>query len=87
MYLGYRITKDRSDAITDLALMNMKGGYDVAEYDALMEKQLKSQIIPFVDNFLSAIKEYRYNYNSENELNREAGIQIKCASSILKMRI
>ncbi|MBO7398080.1 MAG: hypothetical protein J6V10_03210, partial [Clostridia bacterium] len=26
VYLGYKTTKNRSEAITDLALMNMKGG-------------------------------------------------------------
>ena len=70
VYLGYKTTNKRSDAITDLALMNMQGGYSVPAYDALMEKQMKSQIVPFVDNFLAAIKEYRINYNSEFEANR-----------------
>ena len=26
VYLGYKTTRDRKDAVTDLALMNMKGG-------------------------------------------------------------
>lgn len=69
VYLGYKTTAKRSEAITDLAVMNMKGGYDVNEYDALMSKQLKSQIIPFVDNFLTAINEYRENYKSKNAAN------------------
>ena len=71
VYLGYKTTKERADAITDLALMNMKGGYDVAEYEALMEKQLNSQILPFINNFISALKEYRENYNSKNSANKE----------------
>ena len=71
VYLGYKTTTDRSKAITDLALMNMKGGYSVEEYEALMESQMKSQIIPFVDNFLASINEYRDNYNSENSANRQ----------------
>ncbi len=71
IYLGYKTTKNRKEAITDLALMNMKGGYDVAEYEKLMEGQMSEQIIPFVDMFLAAINEYRENYNSENSANRE----------------
>ena len=67
VYLGYKTTKDEKEAITDLALMNMKGGYSVAEYEALMETQMKAQIIPFVENFIPAIKEYRENYNSKNK--------------------
>ena len=65
VYLGYKTTSDKNDAITDLALMNMKGGYSVKDYEALMETQMKTQIIPFVDSFLAAINEYRENYNAK----------------------
>ena len=71
VYLYYKTTTDKDDAITDLALMNMKGGYSTAEYKSLMETYLKSQIIPFVDNFLSAINEFRENYKSSNPDNKE----------------
>ena len=70
VYLGYKTTTDSKEAITDLALMNMKGGYSTADYDALMEVQMKSQIIPFVKNFMATINEYRENYNSDIESNR-----------------
>ena len=71
VYLGYKTTKDANDAITDLALMNMKGGYDVAEYDALMETQMKGQILPFIENFRKTIDEYRLNYNSDDSVNKQ----------------
>ena len=77
VYLGYKTTTDKGDAITDLALMNMKGGYSVEEYEALMELQMKSQIIPFVDKFICAIKEYRDNCKSEEEANRQRGEYIR----------
>ena len=64
VYLGYKTTTDSDKAITDLALMNMKGGYSVEDYDALMEGYLNQQIIPFVETFIAAIKEYRENYSS-----------------------
>ena len=70
VYLGYKTTTDRNEAVSDLAVMNMKGGYSVQDYEVLMETQMKSQIIPFVDNFLAAIKEYRKNYKSDNSLNK-----------------
>ena len=70
VYLGYKTTTESKEAITDLALMNMKGGYSVQDYEALMETQMKSQIIPFVEKFLAAINEYRENYNSDNENNQ-----------------
>ena len=69
--LGYKTTTDRSDAVTDLAVMNMKSGYDVKEYEALMEKQMKEQIIPFVESFKAAIEEYRENYDSDIEANKQ----------------
>ncbi len=70
VYLGYKTTKKKSEAITDLALMNMKGGYDVAEYEKLMAGQMSQQIVPFVESFLAAINEYRENYNSDNAENK-----------------
>lgn len=70
VYLGYKTTTERNEAVTDLAVMNMKGGYSVADYEAMMETQMKAQIIPFVDTFLAAIKEYRENYASDNEENQ-----------------
>ena len=69
VYLGYKTTTDRSEAVTDLALMNMKGGYSVQDYEVLMETQMKAQIIPLVENFLAAIDEYRENYHSSNPAN------------------
>ena len=67
VYFGYKTTTNRDEAITDLALMNMKGGYSVKDYEYLMETQMKSQIIPLVDTFLAAINEYRENYSNGNQ--------------------
>ena len=65
VYLGYKTTKDKNDAITDLALMNMKGGYSVKDYDYLMETQMKAQINGLVDDLLIAVNEYRENYDAD----------------------
>ena len=62
VYLGYKTTSDASDAVTDLAVMNMLGGYSTADYDKLMKSHMDSQIKPFVDNFIAALEEYRENY-------------------------
>ncbi len=67
--LGYKTTKKQNEAITDLAVMNMKGGYDVQEYDALMKSYIGSQLSPFIDKFLTAINEYRENLRSDDEVN------------------
>ena len=70
VYLGFKKTANEKEAITDLAVMNMKGGYSVEDYEALMESQMKEQIIPFVNAFIAAINEYRENYKSANASNR-----------------
>ena len=71
VYLGYKTTTDRKDAITDLALMNMKGGYSVQDYEALMDAQMKNQIIPLTEKLLTAVREYRENYAADNQNNRQ----------------
>ena len=70
VFLGYKTTKDKNDAITDLALMNMRGGYSVNDYDALMEYQINNQIQPLLAKFIAAIQEYRANYASANPGNK-----------------
>ena len=70
VYIGYKTTTDRAEAITDLAVMNMNGGYSFSDYEVLMDKYRDSQIRPFVESFTATIKEYRENYNSENEANK-----------------
>ncbi|MCF0120039.1 MAG: hypothetical protein HUJ65_00250, partial [Oscillospiraceae bacterium] len=62
VYLGYKTTKDPEEAITDMKLMNMKGNYSVNDYQLLLEDQA-SQIRTFIDDFITAVTEYRNNYN------------------------
>ena len=68
--LGYQTTTNRSEAVTDIAAMNMKGGYSFTEYDLLMAQYRDSQITPFLNRFMTTVKEYRLNYNSENPANK-----------------
>jgi hypothetical protein len=67
VYLGYKTTEDPNDAITDLAVMNMEGGYSIDDYNKLMDEQMESQIKPFVDRFISTLEEYRTNYNKSKK--------------------
>ncbi len=62
VYLGYTTTNNAEEAITDMRLMNMKGGYSVQDYQILLEEQ-KENIRLFMDNFIISINEYRDNYN------------------------
>ncbi|MEE3467230.1 MAG: hypothetical protein VZQ83_02200 [Eubacterium sp.] len=62
IYLGYKTTTDPDEAITDMAVMNMKGGYSFDDYTKLIENNLETKIKPFMDKFVDAINEYRENY-------------------------
>ena len=70
VYLGYKTTENPLEALTDLAVMNMNGGYSFSDYAVLMDKYRDSQIKPFVDSFMASIEEYRANYNSDIDANR-----------------
>ncbi len=61
VYLGYKTTSEAGNAITDLAVMNMDGGYSYEDYEKLMQTHLDTQIKPFVDRFIATLKEYREN--------------------------
>ena len=63
VYLGYKTTSNAEEAITDLKLMNMKGGYSVQDYQMILSEQ-KDNIKAFFDDFKVAVKEFRANYNA-----------------------
>ncbi len=66
VYLGYTTTNDPEEAITDMRLMNMKGGYSVQDYQMLLSEQ-KENIKLFINNFIVAVNEYRANYAAGQE--------------------
>ena len=70
VYLGYKTTDNAEEAITDLATMNMKGGYSFADYQKLIEEHQEQIIKPFIEKFMGTVKEYRENYNGDNADNK-----------------
>ena len=80
VYLGYKTTDNPREAVTDLAVMNMNGGYSIEDYNALMDQQMDSQIKPFVDRFIATLKEYRANYKKS-----KSSLNYKRANYIRKM--
>ena len=42
VYLGYKTTSKSEEAIIDLAVMNMRGGYSVKDYEVLMANSVIS---------------------------------------------
>ena len=63
VYIGYKTTDNKDEAITDMKLMNMKGSYSVQDYQMLLDEQ-KDNIKSFFDDFKIAVKEYRSNYKA-----------------------
>ncbi len=66
VYLGYKTTNKADEAITDMKLMNMNGGYSVQDYQMLLESQ-KANLKIFLNDFIVAVNEYRNNYNKKQE--------------------
>ena len=67
VYLGYKTTDDASDAITDLAVMNMNGGFSYQEYEDMVQTHMDTQIKPFVNRFIDTLEEYRENLSKPQD--------------------
>ncbi len=63
VYIGYKTTNKADEAITDLRLMNMNGGYSVQDYQMMLNDQ-KESLKLFFNNFKVAVAEYRKNYKA-----------------------
>ena len=84
VYLGFKTTTNPDEAITDLAVMNMRGGYSVRDYEALMDTRLKTEILPFVERFIVTLDEYRDNLNSPYPANKARAEYMKSMLNKLK---
>ena len=67
VFICYTTTTDPDEAITDLAVMNEKGGYSVSDYEVLLKTQ-KEHYINIVKNMRVMLDEYRKNYNNKTEM-------------------
>ena len=67
VYIGYKTTNDVNDAVTDLAVMNMEGGYSYQEYEKLMDDHMNTEIKPFVQRFIATLAEYRKNLDKPKD--------------------
>ena len=50
VYIGYKTTTNPDEAITDISLMQMDGGYSFSEYEALLEQKTQQ-----INNMLDSI--------------------------------
>ena len=61
VYMGYITTTNPDEAITDMAVMQMEGGYSFADYEAMIE-QRKKDIDSMLSSISIAIETARDNY-------------------------
>ena len=71
VYMGYITTTDPNEAITDIAVMQMDGGYSFAEYEALLERQ-RQDIDDMIDILETSIDEARGNLANGNKNAQDA---------------
>ena len=63
VYLGYKKSTNVDDAITDVKVMNMKGGFNVSDYETIFQDAL-DQYSSEVNNIRVAAKEFAENYKA-----------------------
>ena len=63
VYLGYKKSKNVDDAITDVKVMNMKGGFNVSDYETIFEEAMDTYSSE-VNNIRIAAKEFAENYKA-----------------------
>ena len=66
VYLGYKTTTNKDEAITDIVAMEMNGNYSFVDYQNLLNKVKDTQLMPFIAQFSATLREYRENYRSGN---------------------
>ena len=62
MYLGYKSTPNRKEAITGISAMNMNGKYSYTDYENLLNS-IKENVTATVNGLVPMITAYRTNYN------------------------
>ena len=63
VYLGYKKSTNVDDAITDVKVMNMNGGFNVSDYDSIVEDALE-EYGKEVNSLRIAAKEFAENYKA-----------------------
>ena len=65
VYIGYKTTTDKADAITDLSTMNMNGAYSFGAWEEELAKA-QEDVDSFLDKADATIDEFKENYKANN---------------------
>ena len=63
VYLGYKKSTNVDDAITDVKVMNMNGGFNISDYETIFQEAL-NQYSSEVNNLRIAANEFAENYKA-----------------------
>ena len=63
VYLGYKKSTNVDDAITDVKVMNMNGGFNISDYDTIFEEALDTYSTE-INNLRIAANEFAENYRA-----------------------
>ena len=63
VYLGYKKSTNVDDAITDVKVMNMKGGFNLSDYDTIFEEAMETYSAE-VNSLRIAANEFAENYKA-----------------------
>ncbi len=63
VYLGYKKSTNVDDAITDIKVMNMKGGFNISDYETIFQEAMDTYSSD-VNNLRVAAKEFAENYKA-----------------------
>ena len=74
-WIAYKTTTDIEDAITDIAVMQMNGGYNEGNYQAMIQ-QSYNEYLEFGENYLTAIEYFKTGYDAGHYLSEIAYRQL-----------
>ena len=63
VYLGYKKSTNVDDAITDVRVMNMNGGFNISDYDSIIDEALQTYSND-INNIRISAKEFAENYKA-----------------------
>ena len=75
VWLAYKTTTDVEDAITDIAIMQMNGGYNEGNYQEMI-KQSYDEYLKFGENYLTAIDHFNKGIDAGHYLSEIAHRQL-----------
>ncbi|MCQ2399419.1 MAG: hypothetical protein MJ072_02815, partial [Clostridia bacterium] len=87
VYLGYKLTSNRAEAITGLKVANMTSGYTAWDYREFLKEEAEGLPVS-VDGLMSAVSEFKRLYKSGNVVTKYAydTLNVLCVPETTKQK-